>query len=120
MRLLLLAIALLAGAKVFTQDRVYRSVTGEVIAAAYRDRAAQTCHKVPSRAQKAATNPWGSAASAEVTIGDRGANVAMWDFDNPLWDVRFRHPHLVLTTGSGEPMSCFYDLTVGFASVRPR
>ena len=30
--------------------------------------------------------------------GSKMASVMLWDFSNPMWDVRYRHPHLVLTT----------------------
>ncbi|MGQ0457106.1 MAG: hypothetical protein ACT4OU_08590 [Hyphomicrobium sp.] len=120
MRLFVVAIALVAGAKVWSQDRLYRAAVGETVIAAYKDRAAQTCHKIASRPAKTAANPWITAPAAEVVIGDAAANVAMWDFDNPLWDVRYRHPHLVLTAAGAEPQSCAYDLVAGLATVRRR
>jgi hypothetical protein len=42
----------------------------------------------------------------------------LWDYDNPLWGVRYRHPHLVLTSGGARQLTCSYDLTVGVAFVR--
>lgn len=119
MRLLVLAVALLAGLKVWTQDRVYRTTVGATVISAYRDRAADACHGVLGKT-KAAANPWASAASADVVVGDPNADVAIWEVDNPMWEVRFRHPHLVLTTAGREPRICAFDLAIGMASVRPR
>lgn len=119
MRLLVIAIALLAGLKVWTQDRLYRTAVSETVVAAYRERAAQTCHLSASRAQRSAQNPWAALNAAEVVIGDHKANVTMWDFDNPMWNVRFRHPHLVLTAKGAPGRACVYDLVFGMATVRP-
>lgn len=118
MRLLVIAIALLAGLKVWSQDRLYRTAVGETVVAAYRDRAAQSCHK-SARVQRPDINPWQASNGAEVVIGDSKANVTMWDFDNPMWNVRFRHPHLVLTAKGAPGRACVYDLVFGMATVRP-
>ncbi|MFN0218024.1 MAG: hypothetical protein ACKVP4_04310 [Hyphomicrobium sp.] len=119
MRLFVVAVALLAAVKVWSQDRMYRSAVGETVIAAYRDRAALSCLKDHTK-HKVATNPWSAAPVAEVVIGDASVDVALWDFENPLWDVRYRHPHLVLSAAGGQQLSCAYDLVAGLASVRDR
>ena len=118
MRKIVMLVAALTATKVWTQDRFYRSVMQDALVSAYRERATQVCQKLGQKPAGAKTIPaWPEGSQAEVTIGSPQANVALWDFDNPLWDVRFRHPHLILTAaGAGKPR-CSYDLTVGLATV---
>lgn len=118
MRTVLMLIAALAALKIWTQDRLYRTVMDDAVVQAYRDRAVQLCQKESQKAGKA-TSPalWSTNAGTEIVIGSRTANVALWDLDNPLWDVRFRHPHLVLTASGAGKGHCSIDLIAGLASV---
>ncbi|MEQ1672821.1 MAG: hypothetical protein ABL893_18365, partial [Hyphomicrobium sp.] len=61
---------------------------------------------------------WSSAEVAEITIGAKVADVMLWDYNNPLWDVRYRHPHLVLTASGARSLKCSYDLRAGVAFVQ--
>ena len=53
----------------------------------------------------------------EVVIGNPHTAVAIWDIDNPLWDVRYRHPHILVSGGAEARKTCAYDLTAGLVSV---
>ena len=121
MRKIVIVCAALAASKVWTQDRFYRSVMQDALLQAYRERATQVCQKEAQKPGKAGpVQPWPANATAEVVIGSPMANVALWDFDNPMWDVQYRHPHLILTA-SGTPKSrCAYDLIAGLASFSGR
>lgn len=118
MRKIVMLVAALTATKVWTQDRFYRSVMQDALVSAYRERATQVCQKLGQKPAGTKTiQTWPDGSQAEVTIGSPLASVALWDFDNPLWDVRFRHPHLILTAAGGGKPRCSYDLTVGFATI---
>lgn len=124
MRFVVIILVLLASLKVWTQDRMYRSVVGEALVDAYRERAIEVCRKqtartVPVASAHTVSQLWSSSSVAEITLGDSDVNVAMWDTQNPLWQQRFRNPHLVLT-GAGESSAhCAYDLHAGVATLSP-
>ncbi len=121
MRKVVMIFAALAATKVWTQDRFYRSVMQDALVQAYRERAAQLCQKEAQKPGKSGLSAaWLSPTTAEVTIGAPGMDVALWDLDNPLWEVRFRHPHLVLTANGGARTRCAYDLVFGLASLSGR
>jgi hypothetical protein len=117
MRKIVMIFAALAALKVWFQDRFYRSVMQDALVQAYRERAAVVCQKEAQKPGKTGAGQlWPATAAAEVSIGSPAGNVALWDFDNPLWDVRYRHPHLVLTAPGIGAKRCAYDLSVGIAS----
>jgi hypothetical protein len=124
MRFVVIILVLLATLKVWTQDRVYRSVMDEALVDAYRERAIEVCRKqtaktVPVASVQTISDLWSTSSAAEVTLGDSDVNVAIWDTQNPLWPQRFRNPHLVLT-GTGESSAhCAYDLHAGVATLSP-
>ena len=116
MRFIVIALAALACLKVWTQDKLYRSAMSEALIEAYRERAQQVCNRESVKHGPAGGGLW--ASSAEITVGSNLASVMLWDFDNPLWGVRYRHPHLVLTSDGARKLTCSYDLTAGVAFVR--
>jgi hypothetical protein len=118
MRKVLIIFASLAALKVWAQDRFYRSVMQDALVQGYRERAQVVCLKEAQKPGKAglAAN-WPAASAAEITIGTSGLDVAPWDFDNPLWDVRFRHPHLVLTADDAGRSRCSFDMVAGLATL---
>jgi hypothetical protein len=123
MRFVVLILVLLAGVKVWTQDRTYRSAMGEALVTAYRERAIEICRQQTAKQARIASSTvaslWNASSDAEVTLGDSDISVAIWDTQNPLWSQRFRNPHLILT-GAGEPSAhCAYDLHAGIATLSP-
>ncbi|MGL4396061.1 MAG: hypothetical protein ACRCS9_05930 [Hyphomicrobium sp.] len=119
-RMALLIFATLAMIKVWTQDRMFRAIVAETLVAGYHDRASELCRRaaapLPGKGPKPALRF--AAADTAFVIGAPHLDVAPWDFDNPLWDTRFRHLHLVLNEPSAG-VSCAYDVTAGLASVLP-
>ncbi len=88
------------------------------LVAAYRVRAAQACAASPSPAPvpaDAAAIDWSKDDEARVTIGNSSVAVHFWQFDNELWDARFRQPFLILSGGNG--LSCAYDLLADTAEI---
>lgn len=113
MRLIVLILAVLAGLKIWTQDQLYRAAMEDVLLKSHRERAIDAC-EASSRSLKIAhqvKSIWSRPAAVHLTIG-RDADVAAWDFENPLWGQRFRHAYIVL---KGSELSanatCHYDLT---------
>ena len=89
MRFVVIILVLLASLKVWTQDRMYRSVVGEALVEAYRDRAIEVCRKqtaktVPVASARTVADLWSVASAAEITLGASDVNVALWDTENPL------------------------------------
>lgn len=122
MRLLVLALALLAGLKLWAQDTVYRSATEDALVAAYRDRAVAACQKEPARDGRgsagvtAAVN-WSQAPSIKLVIGDNNLSVYVWEVDHELWNARYRTPYLVLVPSDRASIVCTYDIGHGTAHV---
>ena len=116
MRSIVIGFAILACIKVWTQDRMYRAIMSDALIQAYRERAQQMCVKESAKVAKLSAVAWPSAA-AEITIGSKAANVSLWDYENPKWDVRYRHPNLVLTSSSHHMLQCNFDIVAGIAAI---
>lgn len=120
MRALILALALLAGLKIWIQDSAYRTAAEEAILLAYRARAANACAGAsrPVTPEPGAGSPvdWATGAEPRVRVGNPALPVRIWEFDHELWDARFRQPYLVLTA-PGASLSCTYDILAGTAAV---
>jgi hypothetical protein len=116
MRLLVIGLVVVTALKVWTQDHMQRTVLGDALIGAYRERAIDMCRKqLPRPIAKGATaSPW-DASSADIAIGNGDVDVALWDTENPLWSKRFRNPNLVLTATSDGKARCTYDVVAGSA-----
>lgn len=116
MRALVLALALLAGLKIWIQESAYRSATEDALMLAYRAKAADACrqHETSSAGSEQAID-WSSAA-ARLAIGNPAVSVHIWDFDNALWNARYRQPYMVLSATEAS-RSCAYDILGGTAEV---
>ena len=115
LRIIVILVAGLAGLKVWAQDRYYRNIVHEALISAYQERAAATCQKEALRTQRSKpANPW---SAPRIVIGGHHVKVDLWDIDNPLWEVRYRHPNLVLKAGASGDVRCSYDLTAGIAAI---
>jgi hypothetical protein len=112
-----LALALLAGLKIWAQDSVYRSATAEALVAAYRDRAIATCQKTPAKDTRATAVIWGSAPDIKLVVGNGAYSVYIWEVDNELWNARYRNPYLVLSVPDHASLACTYDIGRGTAEV---
>jgi hypothetical protein len=118
MRGFVLILAVLAGVKVWTQERLYRQGAEEALLLAYRDRAIAACQsQQPTRVASVGTSPlWTRPASVALEIGRSSVDVSLWQLDDALWPARYKHPHVVLTAQAGAPRSvCEYDVIEGRA-----
>jgi hypothetical protein len=120
LRAIVLALAVLAAAKVWSQERLYREGAEDALIRAYRERAMAACQSQEPVHSPAASQPlWTRPASVALEIGRKSANVNLWEYDNALWPARFKHPHVVLTAQGGAPRSvCEYDVIEGRAYLR--
>ena len=123
LRALVLMLAVLAGVKVWTQERLYRDGARDALLLAYRDRAIAACQmSAPdSPAGRASVAPaslplWTRPSSVSLSIGRSSAPVSIWEINNELWPARFKHPHVVLTSKDHLPYEvCEYDVIEGRA-----
>jgi hypothetical protein len=136
-RALVLMLAVLAVAKVWTQERLYRDGAREALLLAYRDRAITACQMTaPEASAGPAADPiarlsnrtaplstaslplWTRPSSVALAIGRASAPVSIWEINNALWPARFKHPHVVLTASDLAPHAvCEYDVIEGRAYV---
>jgi hypothetical protein len=119
MRALVIVLAVLAGAKILAQERLYRDGAEGALIQAYRERAMAACQSqdaASARSSSAAAPLWTRPASIALVIGRRSANVNLWEVDNALWPARFKHPHVVLSAHEDRsgPV-CEYDVVEGRA-----
>jgi hypothetical protein len=118
LRALVIALAVLAGAKIWAQDRLYRDGAQEALISAYRDRAIAACQSAPGPRAAAGALLWTRPASVDLVIGRSDVDVNIWQLKNDRWAARFRHPHVVLTLDGGVPSPvCEYDVIEGRAYV---
>jgi hypothetical protein len=116
LRTLVVTLAVLAGAKIFAQDRLYREGAEDALIRAYSERAKAACQ---SQALPGPSSPlWTRPASVDLAIGRSSADVHIWQLYDAQWPVRFKHPHVVLTApGGGAAPVCEYDVIEGRAYV---
>lgn len=108
---LIIALVGLAGFKVWSNDHLFRSGTEDALLVAYRDRAAEVCANEGRRKGTSGVQPK-SWKEARIVIGSERVPVYLWDMGNPLWDVRYRHPHILMNSGS-DGIVCRYNLIAG-------
>jgi uncharacterized Zn-finger protein len=109
LRALVLTLAVLAGAKILTQERLYRDGAGDALIRAYRDRAMAACQSAHFPAS-GASPLWTRPASVDLVIGRSNVDVRIWDLTSERWPVRFKHPHIVLTLSDADAAVCQYDV----------
>ena len=125
MRLLVLALALAAGAKIWFQDSLFRNGAEEAILAAYRMRAIDACQALPQRDGRgetlaAFTVNWSHTATIRMAAGNPHLPVPFWQPDHPQWNARFRNPQLVLASSDRHSgLQCFFDVVAGRAILEP-
>jgi len=116
MRLLVLFLALLAGAKVWTQHSLFKSGAEEALIAAYGEKARQACQRQQQTGARVARNSDGMrAADMHMETGRRDVDVGIWQVDHELWATRYRNPILILPSPLGDQTACAYDILAGKA-----
>lgn len=123
LKAIVFVLALAATAKVGIKEYLFHTSASEVIAAAYRERAAEACRKHPRAADFGLTagEAFGEDARSSVFIGKPELDVYLWQTDHPKWDARYRNPYLQLTSPSrsgGGLAVCEYDIVNARANIR--
>lgn len=118
MRALVIIFACLAILKVWTQDTLYRDAVSSALVSAYRPHAEKLCTREAARVSGVKTTQWSMPDGEAITVGSKVASVMIWDYDNPMWAVRYRHPHMVMQASGARPLTCSYDLAVGIAFIQ--
>ena len=118
MRILVTLLCLLAAGKVAAVEWLHRSSSDDVIIATFTPRALEACGRdARHKALGLDAAAWAPNSPVHLEIGQRHADVALWQVDNPAWGKRFRHPHLHLTA-TGAQVACDYDVLLGVAVAR--
>ena len=118
LRVLVITLALLAGAKIWAQDRLYRDGAQEALIGAFRERAIAACQSEQIFRAGAGGLLWTRPDSVDVVIGRSNVDVRIWQLRSERWPARYKHPHVVLTLAGGEtPPTCEYDVIEGRAYV---
>ena len=124
MRLVVIVLALLAGAKIWTQEQIYRSATEDALLQAYRGKAIATCRAAPTTKAAAAektpprtvADAFAQPQRAHLEIGNRELSVPIWEVDHAAWAMRYTYPYIVLETAT-PAARCAYDVKLDRASV---
>ncbi len=127
MRSVVVVLVLLAVAKVWTQDRIYRSATEDALIHAYRTKAVESCQRATradtplapnENARATLIHAWSRPERLSIVIGNPEVQVSIWEVDHAAWGMRYRYPYLVLDAGSPAPFArCSYDVILDRASV---
>ncbi|MCH9808335.1 MAG: hypothetical protein K0U74_11435 [Alphaproteobacteria bacterium] len=122
MRLIVVILATLALAKVFTQNQLYRTATSNALIATYRERAIRACQADrANQTRNASHRLWAKPRNIDLEIGRSNLGVIIWDYDHALWEAAYRRPYLVLSpSDSNIRLRCTYDITAGGANVERR
>lgn len=115
LRGLVVALAVLAGAKLWAQDHLFREGAEDALLRAYRERAVAACQSqtLPLTADAPL---WTRPDTVDLVIGRSSADVHIWQVHSALWPARYRHPHIVLTVAArGSSPVCEYDVIEGRA-----
>ena len=92
LRALVITLALLAGAKIWAQDRLYRDGAQEALLRAYRERAIAACQSEQIFRAGAGGPLWTRPASVDLVIGRSNVDVRIWQLRSERWPARFKHP----------------------------
>lgn len=119
MRLIVVILAALALAKIYTQDQIYRTATSTALIEAYKSRAIRACQSDRlNQSQTNAVGLWTVPSSIDVEIGRSDLGIKLWDTDHALWEAAYTRPYLVLAPSDpGAHLKCTYDMNAGAANV---
>jgi hypothetical protein len=123
MRAVVMVLALLVAAKIWTQDKLHRDAANDALLAAYKLHAEQTCVGRPqtdARGMPVAVGSvdWKKPDTAEVLLGNPRLSVPVWQFEHPQWNARYKNPVVRLTVGDRySRLACDYDVMTGKAEL---
>ena len=118
LRILVILLALLATAKVGTQQYLVAAAKSEIIIAAYRDRALNACREAARARKIDMARPSDERHTIRLVIGKGSLDVALWQVDSELWQARYKSPYLLFTLAEApQQLLCEFDIAQGSASI---
>lgn len=118
MRILVIVLALLAAAKIGTQEYLIASAKSDIIIEAYRDRAVGACKEAAKAKRLELPSTLASTRDVRLVIGKGSLDVALWQVEHALWQSRYKSPYLLFTLSEKpQRVFCEFDITQGSASV---
>lgn len=123
MRAVVIILAVLVGAKIWAQDKLYREAAGEALLSAYKLHAEAACVARPqtdARGMPVAVGSvnWKQSDTAHVMLGNPRLSVPVWQLEHPLWNARYKNPIVRLTVGDRySRLACDYDVMSGKAEL---
>lgn len=125
MRFIAVSLALLAGAKIWAEEQIYRTATEDALVQAYRAQAVTTCRAVslstpadakgPQFRQRIAT-AFAAPSAARLEIGNQDVSVKIWETNHASWGTRYTAPFIILQAIS-PAARCAYDIKRGTAQI---
>lgn len=120
MRIIVMFLALLAGAKVWTQDNLFRAGAEEALVLAYREPALAACRKQTRglEGELLRSQTWNVSDAVRMMTGNPRVKVQFWQVDHDLWSARYRNPYLVIGDGARPgAYQCEFDILYGQATI---
>lgn len=120
MRIVVMILALLAGAKVWTQDSLFRAGAEEALVLAYREPAIAACRKETRTldGEQLRGVTWTTTDPVHMMTGNGRVKVSPWQVDHELWGARYRNPYLVVDSPERSPgYRCEFDILYGQATI---
>ncbi len=119
MRALVVALALLAGLKIWTHQTLFRAASEQALLKAYKTGAVKACQHATARQRRvyagsAVPVDWSQHRLAKVVIGNKDLDVALWQLEHKQWDARFKTPYIHLKSNTApQSVVCVYDILAG-------
>lgn len=108
---LVIALGLIAVAKLAIHEWNYRAAAEGALLAAYADHAAETCRNDARARGYPQPATAGRPDDVKVVIGSSEVNVWFWDVGNAQWIKRYRTPYIQIQMPSlGTWLRCSYDV----------
>lgn len=109
---LALTLAAFASAKVGYHEYVFRSTAEDLVLRSHGKAARMACLMQSSQTRhKLAASDWSQSDDAELIIGDRNVDVAIWRINAPEWRARYRDPFIrIVAANRLTKIACNYDI----------
>lgn len=119
MRALVIALAILAGTKIWAHQELYRAASEQALLKAYTQQAVLACKRnsrlsLAQLADGGRVTDWSQYDLAQVVMGNKSLNVSLWQVDHEHWDQRYKTPFIHLNVGGGSHRHvCIYNVMTG-------
>jgi hypothetical protein len=119
MRAIVVALAVLACAKLGSHAYFYRAATYDIIVKTFKNRALVACADSGARGQfRIPARVWSQPESVALEIGKRALDVPLWQINHQHWHARYKDPYIVVTANrQSASIVCEYDVTRSIATV---